>query len=169
MSIAQRLPRLADPSKESRMMLEAVLKPAILAFESDQDPGRLPMTRNDNLAIGARRRKRDKSSLTTARATSRRAGAMLREPRFGFFLRDDREDLDFLADDVIEHPELVHPKPELRLRQATQPLDATLSRHSGHQSRSEMDEPRGGMTRGLKRPIRPHTAREQEIREAMHA
>jgi hypothetical protein len=52
---------------------------------------------------------------------------MLREPRFGFFLRDDREDLDFLAADVIEHPELVNPKPELRLRQPTQTLDTARS------------------------------------------
>lgn len=51
---------------------------------------------------------------------------MRREPRFGFFFRDDRKDLDFLAADVIEHPELVYPKPELRLRQAAKTLDTAL-------------------------------------------
>lgn len=50
-SVAQSLPRLAHPSKESRMMLEAVLEPVVLVLESDEDPGRLTMTRNDNLAI----------------------------------------------------------------------------------------------------------------------
>lgn len=57
MTVAQRLPRFAHPSKESRMMLEAVFKPVVLVLESDQDPSWLPMARNDDLAIGGQAQK----------------------------------------------------------------------------------------------------------------
>lgn len=52
------------------------------------------------------------------------------EPRLGFRFADDREDLDFLVGEVIEHPEFAYPKTILRLSQPTKPLDPAL-RHLG--------------------------------------
>lgn len=49
--------------------------------------------------------------------------------RFGFV--DDRKDLDFLAEDVIEDPELVHAETELRSTQPAQALDSTFRDFGG--------------------------------------
>jgi hypothetical protein len=48
------------------------------------------------------------------------------EPRLGFGLRDDREDLDFLLEDVIEDPDVAHAEPILWAREASEALDAAL-------------------------------------------
>ena len=75
----------------------------------------------------ARRRNRDRSSLTSARAAWRTGRPVLGEParRFGF--RDDREDLDSLPRDVIRHPHFPNPKTIPRLTQATKALDPALA------------------------------------------
>jgi len=49
--------------------------------------------------------------------------------RFGF--RDDSEDFDDFARDVIEHPHFPNPEAILRLAQAPQPFDAALAHPSG--------------------------------------
>src|SRR5436190_12736041 len=76
----------------------------------------------------ASRRYRDRSSFTLASATSRLGFAERCEPlgRFGF--GDDGEDLDFLADDVMVHPELIHAETVLRSIQPANVLDSTLGR-----------------------------------------
>ena len=56
----------------------------------------------------ASRRYRDRSSFTLASATSRLGFAERREPFGRFRFGDDGEDVGFLDDDVIVHPELVH-------------------------------------------------------------
>lgn len=55
---------------------------------------------------------------------------MLGKPlcRFGF--RDDREDLDGFARDIVEHPHFPDPEAILRLAQATQAFDPALA-HAG--------------------------------------
>src|SRR4026208_226137 len=75
----------------------------------------------------ARRRNRDRSSFTSARATRRTERPVLGEPARGFGFRDDREDLDSFARDVIEHPHFPNPKAILRLTQAPEALDAALA------------------------------------------
>jgi hypothetical protein len=52
MSIAQRLPCFTHPANERRMVLEAIVKPVVLVLEADEYSSRLPMTRDDDLAIG---------------------------------------------------------------------------------------------------------------------
>jgi hypothetical protein len=61
--------------------------------------------------------------LTFARATSRLNDALFREPSFRFGFADDGEDLDRLACDVIEHPDIIHSKPKLRAAHPSEPLD----------------------------------------------
>src|SRR5207247_10367019 len=75
----------------------------------------------------ARRRNRDRSSLTSASAAWRTWRPVLREPAGGFGLRDDSEDLDGLTRDVITYPHFPHPEPILRLAQAPQALDSAPS------------------------------------------
>src|SRR5919108_6093834 len=75
----------------------------------------------------ARRRNRDRSSFTSARAAWRTGRPVLREPTRGFGFRDDREDLDGFPRDVIEHPHFPDPKTILRLTQAPQAFDPALA------------------------------------------
>jgi len=49
------------------------------------------------------------------------------EPARGFGFRDDREDLDGFARDVIEHPHFSNPQAILRLTQAPEALDPALA------------------------------------------
>src|SRR2546426_3919475 len=79
----------------------------------------------------AKRRNRDRSSLTSASATWRPRRPVLGEPvrRFGF--RDDREDLDGFARDVIEHSHFPDPEAILRLAHAPQPFDPALAHPGG--------------------------------------
>src|SRR5574341_687979 len=75
----------------------------------------------------ARRRNRERASLTSASAAWRIGRPVLDKParRLGF--RDDGEDFDRFGRDVIEHSHLPNPQPILWLAQATQPLDPTLA------------------------------------------
>src|SRR6187401_309364 len=78
----------------------------------------------------ASRRYLDRSSFTSASATSfgpLRWGAFFVEPRLGFGLRDDREDLDFRLCNVIEHPDVAHAQSVLRLAETAESLDPTLA------------------------------------------
>jgi hypothetical protein len=52
---------------------------------------------------------------------------VLGEPARCFGFRDDREDLDSFARDVIEHPHFPNPKSILRLTQAAKALDPALA------------------------------------------
>lgn len=85
------------------------------------------MTISSDSAI---RRKRDKSSLTSASATWRIRRAVLGEPARGFDFRDDREDFDGFGRDIIENSHLPDPEPMLRLAQAAQPLDRPVRRRT---------------------------------------
>ena len=49
------------------------------------------------------------------------------KPARGFGFRDDREDLDGFAREVIEHPHFPNPKAILRLTQAAEALDPALA------------------------------------------
>jgi hypothetical protein len=73
------------------------------------------------------RRYFDKSSFTLASATSRFSDSLFGEPGFRFGFRDDGEDLDRLACDVIEHPDVIHSEPVLRAAQPPEALNATLT------------------------------------------
>src|SRR5437867_2663236 len=75
----------------------------------------------------ARRRNRDRSSFTSARAAWRTGRPMLGEPARGFGFRDDREDLDSFPRDVIKHPPFPDPKTILRLTQAPEAFDPALA------------------------------------------
>src|SRR6266478_1131899 len=78
----------------------------------------------------ASRKYLDKSSFTSARATSRvtlRWCPLFVEPRLGFGLRDDREDLDLRFCNVIEHPDVAYSQAVLRLAQTPESLNATLA------------------------------------------
>src|SRR5213083_3596981 len=79
----------------------------------------------------ARRRNRDRSSLTSASAAWRTWRPVFGEPAGRFGLRDDREDLDGLTRDVIKYPHFPHPEPILRLAQAPQALDPALAYPGG--------------------------------------
>jgi len=57
--------------------------------------------------------------------------------RFG--LRDDGEDLDFLVGDVIEHPNLTHPKSVLRLVEPLRALDPALAELRRLESKVQLD------------------------------
>lgn len=52
MSSAQGRPCLADAAQKSRVVLESVLKPIILILKAHENAGRLPVTRDDDLATG---------------------------------------------------------------------------------------------------------------------
>ncbi len=56
---------------------------------------------------------------------------MLGKPGGGFGFRDDREDLDSFARDVIEHPHFPNPEAILRLAQAPQAFDSALAYPGG--------------------------------------
>src|SRR3989442_14061814 len=79
----------------------------------------------------ARRRNRDRSSLTSASAAWRTRRPVLGEPAGRFGLRDDREDLDGFTRDVIKHLHFPHPEPILRSAQAPQALDPALAYPGG--------------------------------------
>src|SRR5436309_2524882 len=79
----------------------------------------------------AKRRNRDRSSLTSASATWRTRRPVPGEPVRGFSFRDDREDLDGFARDVIEHPHFPDPEAILRLAHAPQPFDPALAHPGG--------------------------------------
>ena len=78
----------------------------------------------------ASRRYFERSSLIFARATSRFGNPFLDEPGFSLRFGDDGEDLDRLARDVIEHPDVIHSEPKLRAAQPPEPLDAALTHPS---------------------------------------
>ena len=63
----------------------------------------------------------------SARAAWRTGRPVRGEPTRGFGFRDDREDLDGFARDVIEHPHFPNPKAVLRLTQAPEALDPALA------------------------------------------
>src|SRR5438093_13037775 len=69
----------------------------------------------------------ERSSFTFARATSRLRNPFLGEPGFRFRFGHDGEDLDRLVSDVIEHPDVIHSEPKLRVAQPPEPLDAALT------------------------------------------
>lgn len=75
----------------------------------------------------ASRRYFERSSLIFARATSRFGNPFLDELGFSLRFGDDGEDLDRLARDVIEHPDVIHSEPKLRAAQPPEPLDAALT------------------------------------------
>src|SRR4030095_8182356 len=75
----------------------------------------------------AKRRKRERSSLTSASATRRIGCPVLGEPACRLGFREDGEDFDGFGRDVIEHSNLPNPQPILWLAQATQPLDPALA------------------------------------------
>src|SRR5213078_1326727 len=75
----------------------------------------------------ANRRNLERSSLTSARATWRTGRRVLGKPARRFSFRDDREDLDSFARDVIEHSHFPHPEAILRLGQAPQTFDPALA------------------------------------------
>src|SRR5713226_2497140 len=75
----------------------------------------------------AKRRNRERSSLTSARATRRIGRPVLGEPARRFRFRDDCKDLDGFGRDVIEDSYLPNPEPILWLTQATQALDPALA------------------------------------------
>jgi hypothetical protein len=53
---AQAFARLFDSAQKARVVFEAVFEPIFFRLESDQHPGRLAMTGNDNLCVSASRR-----------------------------------------------------------------------------------------------------------------
>ena len=57
MALAHRLPSLTHSAEERRMMLEAIIEPVVFIPEADQHPGRLPVPRDDDLAIGCHAKK----------------------------------------------------------------------------------------------------------------
>ncbi len=91
------------------MVLQPIVEPVIFALESDQHTGR-PSVVIRISSDSAKRRNRDRSSLTSASAAWRIRCPVLGEPAGRFRLRDNREDFDSLARDVIEHPHFPHPK-----------------------------------------------------------
>ena len=108
------------------MVLEPVLEPIVLGFETDEDTGGLAVARNHDLLGRREPQVPRKSSLTTASATSRFGRRVRVAPRFRLAFRDDVEDLDFLADDVMEYAALLDAEAVLRLMQLAVPLDAAL-------------------------------------------
>src|ERR1700694_731632 len=79
----------------------------------------------------AKRRNRDRSSLTLASGARRTGRPVLGKPTRCFGFRDDREDFDSFARDVIEHPHLPNPESILRLAQAPQTFDPALASPGG--------------------------------------
>src|SRR5207244_11045969 len=87
----------------------------------------------------ARRRNRDRSSLTSASAAWRTWRPVFGEPAGRFGLRDDREDLDGLTRHVIKYPHFPHPEPLLRLAQAPPALDPALAHQVGLLARGPLE------------------------------
>src|SRR6266542_4445464 len=79
----------------------------------------------------AKRRNRERSSLTSASAAWRTGRAVLGKPAGCFRFRDDCEDLDRFARDVIEYPHFPNPEAILRLAQAAKALDPALAYPGG--------------------------------------
>src|SRR5712692_6126191 len=79
----------------------------------------------------AKRKNRDRSSLTSASAAWRTRRCALGKPAAGFGFRDDREDLDGFARDVIKHPHFSNPESILRLAQAPQAFNPALADPGG--------------------------------------
>src|SRR3989442_14103358 len=79
----------------------------------------------------AKRRNLDRSSLTSASATWRTRRPVVDEPVRSCGFRDDREDLDGFARDVIEHSHFPGPEAILRLAHAPQPFDPALADPGG--------------------------------------
>jgi len=78
----------------------------------------------------ASRRYFERSSLTSARATSFALlgwRTLFVEPGLRFGLRDNCEDLDLRLCNVIEHPDVANAQAILRLAQAPEALDPTLA------------------------------------------
>ncbi len=69
----------------------------------------------------------EKSSFSSARATSRAGRAFLVEPRLGLLLGDDCKDFDRRFCNVIEHPHLPDAKSVLWPAESTKPLNAALA------------------------------------------
>jgi hypothetical protein len=84
------------------MVFQSVVEPVLLAFEADQDARRLPVPVIRISCDSASRRNLDRSSLTSASAAWRTRRAVVGKPARRFCFRDDREDLDSFARDVIE-------------------------------------------------------------------
>jgi hypothetical protein len=71
-------------------------------------------------------------------------------------LRDDREDLDFLVGDVIEHPCLTHPKSVLGLSEPLEALDPALAQLRRLEPKMQLDTiPNLGSGMGRKSSLRP--------------
>src|SRR3989442_11707686 len=104
----------------------------------------------------AKRRNRDRSSLTSASAAWRTGRPVFSKPagRFGF--RDDREDLDTFPRDVIEHPHFPNPEAILRLAQAPQAFDPALAYPGGLATQVPFEGvPRFGPTVRRQSPVGP--------------
>src|SRR5205807_5372639 len=100
----------------------------------------------------AKRRNRDRSSLTSASAAWRTGRPVLSKPagRFGF----DREDLDTFTRDVIEYPHSPNPEAILRLAQAPQAFDPALACPGGLVTQVPFEGvPHFGPTVGRQSPV----------------
>src|SRR5258706_10566475 len=87
----------------------------------------------------ARRRNRERSSLTSASA-ARRIGRPARgEPTRRFRFGDDGEDFDSFARDVIKHSHLSDPEPILGLAQSPQAFDPALAHPGGRVAQVPLD------------------------------
>jgi hypothetical protein len=78
----------------------------------------------------ASRRYLDRSSFTSASAASfgrLRWRAFFVEPRLGFSLRDNREDLDLRFCNVIKHPDVANTESVLWLAETTESFDSALA------------------------------------------
>ena len=49
MTAPETLSRLCDSTQELGMVLQAIVEPVVLAFEADQNPRRLPVSRDEDL------------------------------------------------------------------------------------------------------------------------
>ena len=81
---------------------------------------------------------------------------MLGKPGGGFGFRDDREDLDSFARDVIEHPHFPNPEAILRLTQAPQAFDSALAYPGGFVPQVPLEGvPNFSPAVARQRPVRP--------------
>ena len=83
----------------------------------------------------ANRKNLDRSSFTSARATSLGWAVDRRpffvEPRLGLGFRDDREDFNLRFCNIIKHSNIIDAEPILRLAQPAKALDAALAHLHG--------------------------------------
>src|SRR5262245_30314087 len=78
-------------------------------------------------SVSAKRKYRERSSFTSESGTVFIRSTFLLKPGVGIGFRDDRQHLDFFANDVIEHTQLIHAKAILRVRELPKTFDPTLA------------------------------------------